>query len=134
MARAPSPIDAYLAVVPADRRDALERLRRAIHAAAPGAEECLSYRIPAFRVDGEVVAGFLATAKGCSYFPFSGTVLAALAGEVAGYGGTRGSLHFSPATGLPAALVRKLVRARQVEVKEKVRGRKVRAGKAKREG
>jgi uncharacterized protein YdhG (YjbR/CyaY superfamily) len=129
MAREPSPVDAYLAAVPADRRGALERLRRAIHAAAPGAEECLSYRIPAFRVDGEVVAGFLATAKGCSYYPFSGKVLAALAEEVAGYGGTPGSLHFSPEKGLPAGLVRKLVRARRAEVREKGRARK-----AKREG
>lgn len=125
MAAKPSPIDAYLATVPADRRAALERLRRAIHAAAPGAEECLSYRMPAFRVDGVVVAGFLATAEGCSYFPFSGNVLAVLAEEVAGYGGTPGALHFSPAEGLPATLVRKLVRARRAEVKEKARARKV---------
>jgi len=124
MARQPSPIDAYLATVPDDRRAALERLRRAIHAAAPGAEECLSYRMPAFRVDGVVVAGFLATAKGCSYFPFSGNVLATLAEEVSGYDGTPGSLHFSPSKGLPAGLVRKLVRARRAEVKEKARGRK----------
>jgi uncharacterized protein YdhG (YjbR/CyaY superfamily) len=128
MARQTSPIDAYLATVPDDRRAALERLRRAIHAAAPGAEECLSYRMPAFRVDGEVVAGFLATAKGCSYFPFSGSVLATLAEEVAGYGGTPGSLHFSAAKGLPAGLVKKLVRARRSELRAKV------ARKAKRKG
>jgi uncharacterized protein YdhG (YjbR/CyaY superfamily) len=133
--RQPSPIDAYLATVPADRRAALVRLRRAIHAAAPGAEECLSYRIPAFRVDGEVVAGFLATAKGCSYFPFSGNVLAALAADLEGYGGTPGSLHFSPAKGLPAALVKKLVRAKLAEVKEKAEAKqKVLARKAKRKG
>jgi uncharacterized protein YdhG (YjbR/CyaY superfamily) len=121
--RQPSPVDAYLATVPDDRRAALERLRRAIHAAAPGAEECLSYNMPAFRVDGAVVAGFLATAKGCSYFPFSGHVLATLAEELEGYGGNPGALHFSPAKGLPAGLVRKLVRARRAEVKQKVRAR-----------
>jgi uncharacterized protein YdhG (YjbR/CyaY superfamily) len=119
-----SPVDAYLATVPADRRAVLERLRRAIHAAAPGAEECLSYGIPAFRVDGEVVAGFLATAKGCSYYPFSGRTLGTLAGELVGYGGTKSSLHFSPAKGLPATLVRKLVRARRAEVREKAAARK----------
>lgn len=126
MARHPSPIDAYLATVPADRRAALQRLRRAIHAAASGAEECISYGIPAVRVDGEVVAGFAATAKGCSYFPFSGTTLGTLARELEGYGGTKSSLHFSPAQGLPAALVRKLVRARRAEVKAKARTRKAR--------
>jgi len=140
MARQPSPIDAYLATVPADRRAALERLRQAIHAAAPGAVECLSYRMPAFRVDGEVVAGFLATAKGCSYFPFSGSVLATLAADLAGYGGTPGSLHFSPARGLPATLVRKLVRARRAEAKEHAGARRTEAratavgGRGKRRG
>jgi uncharacterized protein YdhG (YjbR/CyaY superfamily) len=115
--RSRSPIDAYLATVPEDRRAALQRLRRTLRSILPGAEECLSYGIPAFRVDGEVVAGFLATAKGCSYFPFSGRTLGTLAGELAGHGGTKGSLHFSPEEGLPATLVRKLVRARRAEVR-----------------
>jgi len=113
----PATIDAYLATVPDDRRAALERLRKAIHAAAPGAEECISYGLPAFRVGGEVVAGFAATAKGCSYFPFSGSTLGTLAAELEGYGGTKGSLHFSPKRGLPATLVRKLVRTRRAEAR-----------------
>jgi uncharacterized protein YdhG (YjbR/CyaY superfamily) len=119
MPRRPTTIDAYLATAPADRRAALERLRRAVHAAAPGAEECISYGMPAFRVDGGVVAGFAATAKGCSYFPFSGRTLGTLAAELEEYGGTRGALHFSPARGLPVALVRKLVRTRRAELRAK---------------
>jgi uncharacterized protein YdhG (YjbR/CyaY superfamily) len=121
MARKSSPIDAYLAGLPADRRAALQRLRRALRAIVPAAEECISYGIPALRIDGKVFAGFAATKKGCSYFPFSGTTLGALAADLEGYAGTKSSLHFSPEAGLPVALVRKLVRARRAEVRAKGR-------------
>lgn len=114
-----SPIDAYLATLAPDRRAALARLRATLRAVLPAAEECISYGIPAFRLDGEVVAGFAATVKGCSYFPFSGTTLATLAADLEGYGGTRSSLHFDPARPLPAVLVKKLVRARRAEVRER---------------
>ena len=75
----PKTIDDYLATVPADRRRALSALRATIHGVLPNVEECISYSMPAFRHDGRVVAGFLATATGCSYFPFSGSTLATLA-------------------------------------------------------
>ena len=119
MAARATPIDAYLAGVPADRRAALQRLRRTIRAIVPTAEECISYGIPAFRADAKVFAGFAATARGCSYFPFSGSTLPALAAELEGYGGTKSSLHFSPEAGLPVALVRKLVRTRRAEIRAK---------------
>lgn len=112
----PANIDAYLSSVPEDRRAALEKLRAQIHAEAPGAEECISYSMPAFRRDGEVFAGFLATAKGCSYYPFSGTTLSTLQAELAAYSQTKSALHFDPARGLPKALVKKLVKARLAEI------------------
>ena len=112
----PKNIDDYLASVPADRRAALEKLRAQIHAAVPGAEECISYSMPAFRKHGKVFAGFLATTKGCSYYPFSGTTLAGLEAELAAYGQTKSALHFDPAKGLPKALVTKLVKARLGEI------------------
>ena len=115
MARPPTTIDAYLATVKGERRTALRALRRTILAIIPRAEECISYRIPAFRLDGRIVAGFAATAKGCSYFPFSGSTLRALAGDLKGYGGTKSALHFDPAKRLPANLVRKLIRTRIAE-------------------
>lgn len=108
-------IDDYLAGVGPDRRAALQALRQAIRAALPGAEECISYSMPAFRLDGVVVAGFLATARGCSYFPFSGTTLATLAGDLSGFSRTKSALHFAPDRPLPRALVRKLLRARIAE-------------------
>jgi len=111
----PATIEAYLAAVKGEKRAALDQLRKTIRAVVPRAEECISYGIPAFRLDGRIVAGFAATAKGCSYFPFSGSTLRTLAEELADYDQTKSSLHFEPAEPLPARLVRKLVKARMAE-------------------
>jgi uncharacterized protein YdhG (YjbR/CyaY superfamily) len=113
--RTAATIDDYLAGVSGERRAALMKLRKTIRAIAPRAEECISYAMPAFRLDGKVIAGFLATKRGCSYFPFSGRTLRTLAKEVAGYSQTKGSLHFDPSAPLPAALVRKLIKTRIAE-------------------
>ena len=115
MNRKPTTIDEYLATVKGERRAALDKLRKIIRSIVPKAEECISYRIPAFRLDGRIVAGFAATAKGCSYFPFSGSTVRTLAKELDGYSGTKGSLHFDPAKPLPATLVRKLIKTRIAE-------------------
>ena len=71
--------------------------------------------MPAFRYAGHVVAGFLATRKGCSYFPFSGTTLATVAADVKAYAQTKSALHFDETHPLPVALVRKLLKARIAE-------------------
>jgi len=111
-----SEVDDYLASVPGDKRAALDKLRKTIRTIIPKAEECISYKIPAYRLDGSVVAGFRATAKGCSYFPFSGSTLRTLAGDLEDYEQTKGSLHFRPDKPLPATLVRKLIKARIAEI------------------
>ncbi len=127
MTRKPTTIDEYLAALPAAKRAALGRLRRAIRAVVPDAEECISYGMPAFRVQGRVVAGFAATAAGYSYYPFSGSTLATLAGELAGYEGTKSAVHATLDEPLPTALVRKLVRARVAELAPRARARKGRS-------
>jgi len=115
----PTTIDAYLANVTGENRTALDGLRATSRSIVPTAEECISYSMPAFRVDGEVVAGFLATAKGCSYYPFSGTTLATLASELAGYDQTKGALHFDPKSPLPKPLVRRLIATRIAETRSR---------------
>jgi hypothetical protein len=65
-----------------------------------------------------VVAGFQATKTGCSYYPFSGTTLAAVARFVRAYDQTKSALHFSPDKPLPLTLVRRLIEARMAEMKE----------------
>ncbi len=115
-ARRPKTIDDYLAEVGGDRRATLQKLRETIRSIVPEAEECISYAIPAFRLRGAIVAGFAATAKGCSYFPFSGSTLGTLADVLAGYEQTKSALHFGAGRPLPATLVRKLIRARVAEI------------------
>jgi uncharacterized protein YdhG (YjbR/CyaY superfamily) len=115
MRKKPKTIDEYLASLKPDRRSALEKLRRTIHSVVPDAEECISYSMPAFRYKGHVIAGFLATAKGCSYFPFSGTILSTLSSDLETYDQTKSALHFDPKRPLPVALVRKLLKARIAE-------------------
>lgn len=114
----PTSIDDYLArFASEEQRALLETLRRSIRKAAPRAEECISYSMPAFRLDGHVIAGFAATVRGGSYYPFSGTTLSTLARELEGFSGTQSAVHFTHATPLPAVLVGKLVRARIAETK-----------------
>jgi uncharacterized protein YdhG (YjbR/CyaY superfamily) len=118
MARKPTTIDEYLATVSDDRRKVLGKLRKTIRAIIPKAEECISYGIPAFRLNGVVVAGFCATAKGCSYFPFSGSTLTTLADHLGSYDQTKSSIHFRVDDPLPSALVRRLIKGRIAETKE----------------
>ena len=70
-------VDAYLAELDEPKRSTLEAVRRSIRAAVPEAEEGISYGMPAFRVDGKVVAGFAAFKNHLAYLPHSGSVLAA---------------------------------------------------------
>ena len=62
-------IDGYLSTLSAERRAPLDQLRRTLRSLVPKAEECISYGIPAFRLDGKVVGGFAATKKGILLFP-----------------------------------------------------------------
>lgn len=108
-------MDAYLAALGDDQRQALERLRRTIRAAAPRAEECISYGVPAFRLDGKVLVGFGAAKEHCTFFPMSGTTVAAHTRELKRYETSKGAVRFTVERPLPAALVRKLVKARIAE-------------------
>jgi uncharacterized protein YdhG (YjbR/CyaY superfamily) len=109
-------IDAYLAALAPPQRAALERVRRTIAAAAPGAQEGWSYGLPAFLLDGKPIAGFAAHAGHCSYYPMSGSVVASLAEDLAAFETSKGAIRFTPDATLPAGLVRKLVKARIAEL------------------
>ena len=78
MATKPRTIDEYLAGVSPENGAALQKVRRAVHAAAPGAEECISYGMPAFRLNGKLIAGFRTAANHCSFHPMSGDTVATL--------------------------------------------------------
>ena len=105
-------VDAYLAEIAEPKRSTLAEVRRSIRAVVPEAEEGISYGMPAFRVDGTVVAGFAAFKNHLAYLPHSGNVLDDLGNELLGYERTSGSLHFAIDEPLPDDLVRRLVEAK----------------------
>lgn len=107
-------VDEYLAGVDESQRGALERLRRQIRAAAPGAEEYVTYQLPAFRWNGPLVA-FGAAARHCAFYPMSGRLVAQFARELAGFETSKGTIRFQPAKPIPAALIRRMVKARMAE-------------------
>jgi uncharacterized protein YdhG (YjbR/CyaY superfamily) len=109
-------IDRYLDQLDEPKRSTLGQLRRDILAALPNAEQCLSYGVPGFKVDGKTIAGFAAFSKHVSYLPHSGSVFPELAEELTGYEKSTGALRFAVDQPLPADLVNKLidVRLRQV--------------------
>jgi uncharacterized protein YdhG (YjbR/CyaY superfamily) len=116
VAAKPTTIDDYLKNVSKDQRAALEKLRKIIRAAVPKAEECINYGIAAFRLNGESIAGFGASAKQCSYYPMSGSTVASLKDDLKNYATTKGSVQFQPDKPLPATLVRKLIKTRIAEI------------------
>jgi len=107
-------IDEYLARVSPENRAALQILRAQIHAAAPKAEECISYQLPAFRL-GKLLVGFGATQKHCAFYPMSSTTVATFQSDLTDYETSKGTIRFSPTKPLPATLVRKIVKARIAE-------------------
>jgi uncharacterized protein YdhG (YjbR/CyaY superfamily) len=109
-------IDDYLATLDQPERDALEGLRATILDILPDAEQCLAYRVPAFKDGGHVVAGFAAAKNHLSYFPHSGWVLSQVRDDVASYSTSKGTLRFGVDRPLPNSLVRKLIDLRQAEI------------------
>jgi uncharacterized protein YdhG (YjbR/CyaY superfamily) len=113
--RKPKTVDEYLAGVDADHRDALQKLRETIHTVAPTAEECISYGIPAFRLNGRSLVFFGAWANHCAFYPGSSNTLKKFRNELRNFQTSKGTLRFSPDKPMPVALVKKLLKARIAE-------------------
>jgi uncharacterized protein YdhG (YjbR/CyaY superfamily) len=110
----PRTVDEYLAPLSSEKRAALEKLRKTIRSAAPAAEECISYGIPAFRLGGRMLLAFGAGASHCAFYP-GALPLKAHEKSLAAYDTSKGTIRFQADDPLPAALVRKLVKARIAE-------------------
>ena len=115
----PDNIDEYLAAVPEPARSTLNRIRAVIQSAVPPeATEALSYQIPTFRYKGALVA-FGAFKNHCSLFPMSLGVIAAFKDELAAYDVSKGTIRFPLDKPLPAALLKKIVKARVAQNERK---------------
>jgi uncharacterized protein YdhG (YjbR/CyaY superfamily) len=111
---APKTIDEYMARVSPEFRTSLQLLRRTIKAAAPDAEEVISYQMPAFRQNGMLVY-FAAFKDHCSLFVGSALVRSQFSAELKPFETGKGTLHFTPEKPLPPDLVRRIVIARVAE-------------------
>jgi uncharacterized protein YdhG (YjbR/CyaY superfamily) len=109
-------IDSYLAKLDDTKRATLQQLRVDILSVVPEAEEGMSYSVPAFRLQGKLVAGFSAAARHLSYLPHSGTALESIQHELGDYTWSKGALRFPVDQLLPRALVEILIGARRAEL------------------
>ena len=111
----PKTIDEYLANVRPDHRKTLQKLRQTIQTVVPEAEECISYGIPAFRLNQRLLVFFGAWANHCAFYPGSAATLKNFRNELRNFQTSRGTIRFSPERPLPVALVKKLVKTRIAE-------------------
>src|SRR5438874_1939962 len=106
----PKSHDDYLAAVTEDKRGALQKLRKAIKMAAPKAEECIRYQLPAFRLNGKFLVAYGAATNHCAVYP--GSTVKALKDDLKSYNASEGTIGCSVGKALPSAVVRKLVKLR----------------------
>ena len=115
----PKTVDEYLATIPEPARSTLNKVRAAIRSVVPaGATEVISYRIPAFKIEGPKYRGmlvwFAAFSDHCSFFP-TASVIKAFKKELQSYRISKGTIQFTVDKPLPTALVKKMVKARLAE-------------------
>ena len=117
---APKNVDEYLAGVPGPARSSLNKIRAAIRSAVPPeATETISYGMPAFKYKG-VLVWFAAFANHCSLFP-TASVIEMFKNELKGFATSKGTIQFPTDKALPAALVKKMVKARVAQIESKKR-------------
>lgn len=105
-------IDARLAALEEPKRSTLEEVRRRILEIIPEAEQCISYNMPCFKVEGKAVAGFDAFTHHLSYFPHSGHVFQEMQDALTDFTVTKGSLHFPVDEPLSRELIAQLLHIR----------------------
>ncbi|HET7604169.1 MAG TPA: DUF1801 domain-containing protein [Gemmatimonadales bacterium] len=113
----PTTVTAYLAELPPSSRKALKQLRTAIKAAAPGITERISYRIPAFELDGRPLLSIAGFKKHVSVYPVTSGMLARCGKAIAPYRAGKGTLRFPLDAPIPVGLVARLAKVRVRELR-----------------
>ena len=118
----PNPVDEYLATLQPDRREAMERLRGAIRAAAPDATEVITYKMPGFKTHGQFLVSYDAFKSHYSLFPASDAVVQGLGAEIEPYLVGSGTIRFKASAPIPVDLVRRIVEIRVAENDARAKG------------
>ncbi|HXZ43902.1 MAG TPA: DUF1801 domain-containing protein [archaeon] len=114
-------VDRHLRSLPLEARIGLQKVRRAIRAAAPGAVEGFSYGIPSFTLNGRSLVCYEAFKEHSSFFPMSGRIVGQLAADLKRYSTSRGTVRFPHDKPPPATLIKKMVKARVAELRAKMK-------------
>jgi uncharacterized protein YdhG (YjbR/CyaY superfamily) len=117
-------VDAYLAALPKEKRDTLQKLRKTIQAMVPDAEEVITYRLLGVKYKGKPLVGYNAATNHCAFYVMSNTALKGFKDELKGYDTDTGTVRFPVGSALPATLVKKLVRARMREIESSIKRKK----------
>jgi uncharacterized protein YdhG (YjbR/CyaY superfamily) len=115
-AKTPTGVEEYFSALPSEQRAVLEKLRKTIRTAAPTATEAISYQMPAFKYEGRGLVSYAAFKDHYSLFPMSLQVMADYETELRPFISGKGTIRFTSDRALPAALVRKIVKARMAEI------------------
>lgn len=108
----PKKVKALYDAAPPNHRKTMLALRKSILQVVPTAEEVISYGMPAFKVNGNIVAGIMAAKNHVGYYPFSGSVLQLFPSELARYKRTKSAIHIPVGELLSKTLISKLINAR----------------------
>ena len=125
--RAFNSIDEYIATFPADIRATLQTLRAAIRAAAPDAEERISYQMPTFAQEGNLIH-FAALKDHIGFYPTSSGI-AAFQDELARFKSSKGAVRFPTGEPLPLDLIARIVRFRVTENLERAARKQAKAAR-----
>jgi uncharacterized protein YdhG (YjbR/CyaY superfamily) len=117
----PTSVDEYIASQPESVRATLERVRRAIRRALPGAEELISYKMPAYRLNGEGILHFASWKKHYSLYLASESIVAQFKDELARYETQKGTISFPITEPVPEKLIERIAKFRAKEVAERTR-------------
>jgi uncharacterized protein YdhG (YjbR/CyaY superfamily) len=112
----PTTVDEYLAALPAERRGPMQELRDTIRAAAPEAEEVITYKMPGFKSHGgQFLVSYDAYKNHYSLFPSTDQMIVALGDELAPFLAGKGTIRFPASRPIPTELVTKIVEIRVAE-------------------
>jgi uncharacterized protein YdhG (YjbR/CyaY superfamily) len=114
-------VDDYLELQPWAARGVLETVRGAIRKAVPGAEEVISYQMPAYKLTAGIVIYFAGWKKHYSLYPASAELVEAFKEELAGYEISKGTIRFPLSLPVPVKLIGNIVKFRAKEVAAKAK-------------